>query len=110
MIALWFVRRFLGALASYDEFTLTPVQTDIVMFGISASGMPSGWFGQQIAPLGLQTRGMGNDHRRLTTCRGVGHRGIARAIKVFGCLWSKTSPLGLSLAGGPRGQKIALAG
>ena len=76
--------RHLGAaLAAYDVFTLTPVQTNIVMLDISASGMSSEWFEQQLAPLGLLVKGMGKDHLRLTTYRGIERRDIARAIEVF---------------------------
>ena len=60
--------RHLGAaLAAYDEFVLTPVQSNIVMLDISASGRSSEWFEQQLAPLGLLAKGMGKDHLRLTT-------------------------------------------
>lgn len=76
--------RHLGAaLAAYDEFTLTPVQSNIVMLDISASGRPSEWFEQRLAPLGLLAKGMGKDHLRLTTYRGVGRQDVARAIEVF---------------------------
>ena len=76
--------RHLGAaLAAYDEFTLTPVQSNIVMLDISASGRPSEWFEQRFAPLGLLAKGMGKDHLRLTTYRGVGRQDVARAIEVF---------------------------
>ena len=51
--------RHLGAaLAAYDEFVLTPVQSNIVMLDISASGRSSEWFEQQLAPLGLLAKGM----------------------------------------------------
>ncbi|MFT3669945.1 MAG: GntG family PLP-dependent aldolase [Pseudoxanthomonas sp.] len=76
--------RHLGAaLAAYDEFTLTPVQSNIVMLDISASGRSSEWFEQRLAPLGLLAKGMGKDHLRLTTYRGVGRQDIARAIEIF---------------------------
>ncbi len=76
--------RHLGAaLAAYDEFTLTPVQSNIVMLDISASGRSSEWFEQRLAPLGLLAKGMGKDHLRLTTYRGVGRQDVARAIEVF---------------------------
>lgn len=76
--------RHLGAaLAAYDEFVLTPVQSNIVMLGISASGRSSEWFEQQLAPLGLLAKGMGRDHLRLTTYNGVGRQDMARAIEAF---------------------------
>ena len=76
--------RHLGAaLAAYDEFVLTPVQSNIVMLDISASGRSSEWFEQQLAPLGLLAKGMGKDHLRLTTYSGVGRQDMARAIEAF---------------------------
>ncbi|WP_291443452.1 GntG family PLP-dependent aldolase [Desulfovibrio sp.] len=76
--------RHLGAaLAAYGEFVLTPVQSNIVMLDISASGRSSDWFEQQLAPLGLLAKGMGKDHLRLTTYRGVGRLDMARAIEAF---------------------------
>ena len=76
--------RHLGAaLAAYDEFVLTPVQSNIVMLDISASGRSSEWFEQQLAPLGLLAKGMGRDHLRLTTYNGVGRQDMARAIEAF---------------------------
>lgn len=76
--------RHLGAaLAAYGEFVLTPVQSNIVMLDISASGRSSDWFEQQLAPLGLLAKGMGKDHLRLTTYRGVGRQDMARAIEAF---------------------------
>lgn len=76
--------RHLGAaLAAYDEFVLTPVQSNIVMLDISASGRSSEWFEQQLAPLGLLAKGMGRDHLRLTTYNGVGRQDMALAIEAF---------------------------
>ena len=76
--------RHLGAaLAAYGEFVLTPVQSNIVMLDISASGRSSEWFEQQLAPLGLLAKGMGKDHLRLTTYSGVGRQDMARAIEAF---------------------------
>ena len=76
--------RHLGAaLAAYGEFVLTPVQSNIVMLDISASGRSSEWFEQQLAPLGLLAKGMGKDHLRLTTYNGVGRQDMARAIEAF---------------------------
>ena len=76
--------RHLGAaLAAYDEFVLTSVQSNIVMLDISASGRSSEWFEQQLAPLGLLAKGMGRDHLRLTTYNGVGRQDMARAIEAF---------------------------
>ena len=76
--------RHLGAaLAAYDEFVLTPVQSNIVMLDISASGRSSEWFEQKLAPLGLLAKGMGKDHLRLTTYSGVGRQDMARAIEAF---------------------------
>jgi threonine aldolase len=76
--------RHLGAaLAAYGEFVLTPVQSNIVMLDISASGRSSEWFEQKLAPLGLLAKGMGKDHLRLTTYNGVGRQDMARAIEAF---------------------------
>lgn len=76
--------RHLGAaLAAYDEFVLTPVQSNIVMLDISASGRSSEWFEQKLAPLGLLAKGMGKDHLRLTTYQGVERQDMARAIEAF---------------------------
>ena len=76
--------RHLGAaLAAYGEFVLTPVQSNIVMLDISASGRSSDWFEQQLAPLGLLAKGMGKNHLRLTTYNGVGRQDMARAIEAF---------------------------
>ena len=76
--------RHLGAaLAAYDEFVLTPVQSNIVMLDISASGRSSEWFEQKLAPLGLLAKGMGKDHLRLTTYNGVRRQDMARAIEAF---------------------------
>lgn len=76
--------RHLGAaLAAYDEFVLTPVQSNIVMLDISASGRSSEWFEQKLAPLGLLAKGMGKNHLRLTTYNGVGRQDMARAIEAF---------------------------
>lgn len=76
--------RHLGAaLAAYDEFVLTPVQSNIVMLDISASGRSSEWFEQKLALLGLLAKGMGKDHLRLTTYNGVGRQDMARAIEAF---------------------------
>lgn len=76
--------RHLGAaLAAYNEFVLTPVQSNIVMLDISASGRSSEWFEQQLALLGLLAKGMGRDHLRLTTYNGVGRQDMARAIEAF---------------------------
>lgn len=76
--------RHLGAaLAAYGEFVLTPVQSNIVMLDISASGRSSEWFEQKLAPLGLLAKGMGTDHLRLTTYSGVGRQDMARAIEAF---------------------------
>lgn len=76
--------RHLGAaLAAYDEFVLTPVQSNIVMLDISASGRSSEWFEQKLAPLGLLAKGMGKDHLRLTTYGGVERQDVARAIEAF---------------------------
>ena len=76
--------RHLGAaLAAYDEFVLTPVQSNIVMLDISASGRSSEWFEQKLAPLGLLAKGMGKNHLRLTTYSGVGRQDMARAIEAF---------------------------
>lgn len=76
--------RHLGAaLAAYNEFVLTPVQSNIVMLDISASGRSSEWFEQQLAPLGLLAKGMGRDHLRLTTYNGVGRQDMALAIEAF---------------------------
>ena len=76
--------RHLGAaLAAYDEFVLTPVQSNIVMLDISASGRSSEWFEQKLAPLGLLAKGMGKDHLRLTTYQGVKRQDMARAIEAF---------------------------
>lgn len=76
--------RHLGAaLAAYGEFVLTPVQSNIVMLDISASGRSSDWFEQKLAPLGLLAKGMGKNHLRLTTYNGVGRQDMARAIEAF---------------------------
>ncbi|MCH5143817.1 hypothetical protein JMF94_01820 [Desulfovibrio sp. UIB00] len=76
--------RHLGAaLAAYGEFVLTPVQSNIVMLDISASGRSSEWFEQKLAPLGLLAKGMGKNHLRLTTYNGVGRQDMARAIEAF---------------------------
>ena len=76
--------RHLGAaLAAYGEFVLTPVQSNIVMLDISASGRSSEWFEQKLAPLGLLAKGMGKDHLRLTTYQGVERQDMARAIEAF---------------------------
>ena len=76
--------RYLGAaLAAYGEFVLTPVQSNIVMLDISASGRSSEWFEQKLAPLGLLAKGMGKDHLRLTTYNGVGRQDMAHAIEAF---------------------------
>ena len=76
--------RHLGAaLSAYGEFVLTPVQSNIVMLDISASGRSSEWFEQKLAPLGLLAKGMGKDHLRLTTYNGVGRQDMARAIEAF---------------------------
>ena len=77
-------RRLGAALASYGEFVLTPVQSNIVMLDISASGRDSAWFEQKLAPLGLLAKGMGKNHLRLTTYRGVERQHIDRAIAAFG--------------------------
>ena len=76
-------RRLGAALASYNEFMLTPVQSNIVMLDISASGRTSEWFEQKLAALGLLAKGMGKDHLRLTTYRGVEGQHIDRAIAAF---------------------------
>ena len=76
-------RRLGAALASYNEFVLTPVQSNIVMLDISASGRTSEWFEQKLAALGLLAKGMGKDHLRLTTYRGVEGQHIDRAIAAF---------------------------
>ena len=70
--------RHLGAaLAAYDEFVLTPVQSNIVMLDISASGRSSEWFEQKLAPLGLLAKGMGKDHLpwRKRACVALPHPG-----------------------------------
>lgn len=72
-----------AALAAYGEFALTPVQSNIVMLDISASGRTSEWFEQKLAPLGLLAKGMGKDHLRFTTYRGVERQHIDRAIGAF---------------------------
>ena len=77
-------RRLGAALAAYNEFVLTPVQSNIVMLDIRATGKTSEWFEQKLAPLGLLAKGMGKDHLRLTTYRGVESQHIDLAIAAFG--------------------------
>ncbi len=76
-------RRLGAALAEYPQFALTPVQTNIVMLDVSATGKQSGWFERELAPLGLLAKGMGDKHLRLTTYRGVSGGDISSAIDIF---------------------------
>lgn len=76
-------RRLGAALGSYGEFVLTPVQSNIVMLDIRASGKTSDWFEQKLAPFGLLAKGMGKNHLRFTTYRGVEGQHIDRAIAAF---------------------------
>ena len=77
-------RRLGGALAAYGEFVITPVQSNIVMLDIRATGKTSEWFEQKLAPLGLLAKGMGKDHLRFTTYRGIESQHIDLAIAAFG--------------------------
>lgn len=72
-----------AALANYSTCKLIPVETNIVMLDITQTGKASSWFEQQLAPLGLLVKGMGIDHLRLTTYRGISGKDIDRAIEIF---------------------------
>jgi threonine aldolase len=72
-----------AALAKYPQLTLTPVQTNIVMLDVTATGKTSDWFERGLAPLGLLAKGMGKNHLRLTTYRGITKADITRAIDAF---------------------------
>lgn len=76
--------RLLGqSLAAFSEFTLVPVQTNIVMLDVSKSGHTAPWFETRLAGYGILAKAMGDDHLRFTTYRGITRKDIDRAAANF---------------------------
>ncbi len=76
-------RKLGAALAQYSKCTLIPVESNIVMLDVSATGKSSVWFVKNLASYGLLGHAMGDKHLRLTTYRGVTTGDIDRAIAIF---------------------------
>lgn len=71
------------SLAAFSEFTLVPVQTNIVMLDVSRSGHTAPWFETQLAGYGILAKAMGDHHLRFTTYRGITRKGIELAAENF---------------------------
>lgn len=76
-------RRLGDLLGGFNSCVLVPVETNIVMLEISATGKKSAWFEERLATMGLLLKGMGDNYIRLTTYREISQQNIEQTGLIF---------------------------
>lgn len=76
-------RKLGEGLSGFDGIRLIPVQTNIVMLHVGASGKVAPWFEKELKGYGVLAKAMGDEHLRFTTYRGVTREDITKAVAAF---------------------------
>lgn len=67
----------------YAGIRLVPVQTNIVMLNVAASGKTAPWFEEKLKGYGVLAKAMGDEHLRFTTYRGITRSDIDTTVAAF---------------------------
>ena len=70
-------------LGRFPGLRLVPVQTNIVMLNVAASGRQAAWFEKELKGYGVLAKAMGEEHLRFTLYRGITRQHVETAVTAF---------------------------